>query len=78
MAIIKISLSTKLVASAGVGRGWSSESIKAYESYYVLLEADLKISWTEIQQTRLKELAADDADLQSQFDSAAARDKAFQ
>jgi phenylalanyl-tRNA synthetase alpha chain len=42
------------------------------------LEADLKTSWTEIQQTRLKELAADDADLQSQFDGAAVRDKAFQ
>ena len=38
----------------------------------------MKISWTEIQQTRLKELAADDADLQPQFDGAAARDKAFQ
>jgi phenylalanyl-tRNA synthetase alpha chain len=38
----------------------------------------LEVTWTEIQQTRLKELAADDADLQSQFDSAAARDKAFQ
>jgi len=38
----------------------------------------LKISWTEIQQTRLKELAADEADLHLQFDGALARDKAFQ
>ena len=36
------------------------------------------ISWTEIQQTRLKELAADDADLQLQFDDPPARDKAYQ
>ncbi len=27
----------------------------------------MKISWTEIQQTRLKELAADEADLHLQF-----------
>ena len=38
----------------------------------------MKISWTEIQQTRLKELAADKADLDLQFDGAAARDKGFQ
>jgi phenylalanyl-tRNA synthetase alpha chain len=42
------------------------------------MEADLKISWTEIQQTRLKELAADDVDLQLQFDNPASRDKAYQ
>ena len=42
------------------------------------LEAKLKISWTEIQRTRLKELAADDADLHLQFDGATARDKGFQ
>ena len=38
----------------------------------------MKITWTEIQQTRLKELAADEADLHLQFDGAPARDKAFQ
>ena len=38
----------------------------------------MKVTWTEIQQIRLKELAANDADLQSQFDGAAARDRAFQ
>ena len=38
----------------------------------------MKISWTEIQQTRLKELAADEADLHLQFDGAPARDRAFQ
>ena len=38
----------------------------------------MKISWTEIQRARLKELAADDADFHLQFDGAAARDKGFQ
>jgi len=38
----------------------------------------LEISWTEIQQTRLKELAVDEVDLHLQFDGAPARDKAFQ
>ena len=38
----------------------------------------MEISWTEIQQTRLKELAVDEVDLHLQFDGAPARDKAFQ
>jgi pyrrolysyl-tRNA synthetase-like protein len=38
----------------------------------------LKTSWTEIQQTRLRELAADETDLQLKFDGTSARDKAFQ
>ncbi len=38
----------------------------------------MNISWTEIQQTRLKELAADESDLHLQFDGTRARDKAFQ
>ena len=42
------------------------------------MEADLEISWTEIQLARLKELAADEVDLHLQFDGALARDKAFQ
>jgi phenylalanyl-tRNA synthetase alpha chain len=42
------------------------------------MEANLEISWTEIQLTRLKELAADEADLNRQFKGAPARDKAFQ
>jgi len=42
------------------------------------MEANLIISWTEIQQTRLKELAVDEADLNQQFDDAPARDRAFQ
>jgi phenylalanyl-tRNA synthetase alpha chain len=42
------------------------------------MEANLTISWTEIQLTRLKELAADEADLNRQFKGAPARDKAFQ
>ena len=38
----------------------------------------MKISWTEIQQTRLKELAADESELHLQFDDTRTRDKAFQ
>jgi phenylalanyl-tRNA synthetase alpha chain len=42
------------------------------------MEADLKISWTATQLARLKELAADDSDLQLQFDDPPARDKSYQ
>jgi len=38
----------------------------------------LKTSWSEIQLTRLKELAADEADLHPEFDGTPARDAAFQ
>jgi phenylalanyl-tRNA synthetase alpha chain len=38
----------------------------------------LQTKWTEIQHTRLIELAADDAALAMQFESAQARDKAYQ
>jgi phenylalanyl-tRNA synthetase alpha chain len=38
----------------------------------------LEVTWTAIQQTRLRELAADDGDLESRFDDVAARDRAFQ
>jgi pyrrolysyl-tRNA synthetase-like protein len=38
----------------------------------------LQTKWTEIQHTRLIELAADDAALAMQFESAPARDKAYQ
>jgi phenylalanyl-tRNA synthetase alpha chain len=38
----------------------------------------LSIGWTEIQQARLIELAADEAQLAGQFESAASRDKAYQ
>jgi phenylalanyl-tRNA synthetase alpha chain len=38
----------------------------------------LNLTWTEIQQTRLIELAADDAELALQFENTAARDKAYQ
>ncbi len=42
------------------------------------MEKNLEITWTEIQQTRLKELAADESDLDLRFDDAPVRDKAFQ
>jgi phenylalanyl-tRNA synthetase alpha chain len=42
------------------------------------VEANLKSSWSEIQLTRLKELAADEADLYPEFDGIPARDAAFQ
>jgi len=38
----------------------------------------LNVNWTEIQQARLIELAADDAELALQFDNAKTRDKAYQ
>jgi len=38
----------------------------------------LQITWTDTQQTRLIELAADEAKLATQFDSAEARDQAYQ
>jgi phenylalanyl-tRNA synthetase alpha chain len=38
----------------------------------------LSITWTEIQRTRLSELAADDSDINKRFDTPADRDKAFQ
>jgi len=38
----------------------------------------LQITWTNTQQTRLIELAADEAELATQFDSAEARDEAYQ
>ncbi|UCD82679.1 MAG: hypothetical protein JSW26_14980 [Desulfobacterales bacterium] len=38
----------------------------------------MSIAWTEIQHARLIELAADERELDTQFDSAAGRDKAFQ
>ena len=38
----------------------------------------MKITWTEIQQTRLKELEADESDLHLRFDGTPARDQAFQ
>lgn len=41
-------------------------------------EANLNITWTEIQQNRLRELAVDESDLNLGFDAAPARDHAFQ
>jgi phenylalanyl-tRNA synthetase alpha chain len=38
----------------------------------------LSISWTDIQRTRLNELAADDREINKRFDSPADRDNAFQ
>lgn len=38
----------------------------------------MQITWTNTQQTRLIELAADEAELATQFDSAEARDEAYQ
>lgn len=38
----------------------------------------MQITWTDTQQTRLIELAADEAKLATQFDSAEARDQAYQ
>ena len=38
----------------------------------------MSTTWTDIQRTRLAELAADDSDIDKQFDSPAERDKAFQ
>ena len=38
----------------------------------------MNVNWTEIQQIRLIELAADESDINMQFDSTADRDKAFQ
>ena len=38
----------------------------------------MSITWTEIQRTRLSELAADDIDINKQFDTPPDRDKAFQ
>ncbi|MBW2428921.1 MAG: pyrrolysine--tRNA(Pyl) ligase large subunit [Deltaproteobacteria bacterium] len=38
----------------------------------------MSITWTEIQRTRLSELAADDSDINKRFDTPADRDKAFQ
>jgi phenylalanyl-tRNA synthetase alpha chain len=42
------------------------------------MEQNLKMTWTEIQLTRLRELAADEADLDLQFEEKAARDQTFQ
>ncbi len=38
----------------------------------------MRTTWTDIQRTRLIELAADDSDMDKQFDSPADRDRAFQ
>ena len=38
----------------------------------------MRTTWTDIQRTRLMELAADDSDMDKQFDSPADRDRAFQ
>ena len=38
----------------------------------------MSITWTEIQRTRLSELAADDSDINKRFDTPPDRDKAFQ
>jgi phenylalanyl-tRNA synthetase alpha chain len=42
------------------------------------MEKNLEITWTEIQQNRLRELAADESDLHLKFEGAQARDLAFQ